>query len=89
MARTHTTASADHLLGQPISEEKAAAQNAALDRVLEHLTAAGVHAELIKRLAVECAIKPDPSAATLWYPRGMDKEPRPDKIEVVSEDRPK
>jgi hypothetical protein len=68
MSLTHTTASADDLLGDPLSEEKAAVQNAALDRVLEHLTTAGVHAELIKRLAVECKIKPDPSAPTLWYP---------------------
>ncbi|MBT2229788.1 hypothetical protein [Nonomuraea sp. NEAU-A123] len=68
MACTHTTASADDLLGQPISEEKAVAQNAALDRVLKHLTAAGVHAELIKRLVVECEINPDPSAATFWHP---------------------
>ncbi|WP_433434528.1 hypothetical protein [Nonomuraea sp. CA-141351] len=63
----HTASPAD-LLGEPIPEAQAAAQNAALDQVLEHLKAAGVHAQLIKRLAVKCAIEPEPFAATLWYP---------------------
>ncbi|MGP3964499.1 hypothetical protein ACTWPT_51925 [Nonomuraea sp. 3N208] len=68
MGVTHTTASADYLLGEPIPEEQAAAQNAALDRVLEHLTAVSVHAQLIKRLVLRCETKPDPFAETLWYP---------------------
>ncbi|TMR15501.1 hypothetical protein ETD86_26945 [Nonomuraea turkmeniaca] len=68
MALTHTTPSADDLLGQPIAEEDAAAQNAALDRVLEHLTTAGINAQLIKRLVIECDTKPEPSAKTLWHP---------------------
>ncbi|TMR23906.1 hypothetical protein ETD86_06130 [Nonomuraea turkmeniaca] len=68
MALTRTSASADDLLGQPIPEEEAAAQNATLDRVLERLTAASVNAQLIKRLAIQCATKPSPSAERLWYP---------------------
>ncbi|MEU6777964.1 hypothetical protein ABZ912_02090 [Nonomuraea angiospora] len=59
MVRTHTTPSADDLRGEPIPEEKAAAQNAALDRVLAHLTAAGV---------VGRASKPNQSVVTFWYP---------------------
>jgi hypothetical protein len=68
MTLIRTTAAADDLLGQPIPDEEAAAQNAALNRVLEHLAAEGVNAQLIKRLAVECATKPGPSAETFWYP---------------------
>ncbi|MEV5501645.1 hypothetical protein AB0M50_40250 [Nonomuraea fuscirosea] len=68
MALTHTTPSADDLLGQPIPQEEAATQDAALNRVLECLTAVGVNAQLIKRLAIQCETKPDPSAERLWYP---------------------
>ncbi|MET7328023.1 hypothetical protein [Nonomuraea sp. NPDC005650] len=68
MARTHRTSSADDLLCQPIPEVEAAAQNVALDRVLEHLTAAGVHAQLIKRIADRCAIKLYATGETLWHP---------------------
>ncbi|MFD1547175.1 hypothetical protein [Nonomuraea guangzhouensis] len=68
MAVTHTTASAEDLLGEPIREAEAAAQNAALDRVLEHLTAEGVNAQLIKRLAVECEAEPYQPADKLRYP---------------------
>ncbi|WP_327585031.1 hypothetical protein OHA25_56595 [Nonomuraea sp. NBC_00507] len=67
MEVTHT-ASPEDLLGQPISEGEAEAQNAALDRVLDLMTAVGVHAQLIKRLVIECATKPSASAETLWYP---------------------
>ncbi|MEV4114168.1 hypothetical protein [Nonomuraea sp. NPDC049695] len=70
MARTHRTSSADDLQCQPIPEEEAAAQNAALDRVLEHLTAAGIHEapRLIKRIADRCAIKLYSTGETLWHP---------------------
>ncbi|GAA3199426.1 hypothetical protein GCM10010486_81570 [Nonomuraea roseoviolacea subsp. carminata] len=68
MARTHRTSSADDLLCQPIPEEEAAVQNAALDRVLEHLTAVGIHAKLIKRIADRCAIKLYSTGETLWHP---------------------
>lgn len=68
MAVTHTTASAEDLLGEPIREAEAAAQNVALDRVLEHLTAEGVNAQLIKQLAVECGAEPGPPAERLRYP---------------------
>ncbi|MEQ4716101.1 hypothetical protein [Nonomuraea sp. B19D2] len=63
----HTAPTAD-LLGEPIPEVQAAAQNAALDRVLEHLAATGVHAQLIKRLSVQCETKPVPFAEKLWHP---------------------
>jgi hypothetical protein len=68
MAGTHTTPSADDLLGQPISEREAVAQSAALDRVLEQLTVTGVNAQLIKRLAVRCATRPASSVEALWHP---------------------
>ncbi|MFI7135117.1 hypothetical protein ACIBQ1_56310 [Nonomuraea sp. NPDC050153] len=68
MARTDRTSSADDLLCQPISEEETAVQNAALDRVLEHLTTAGIHAQLIKRIADRCAIKLYSTGESLWHP---------------------
>ncbi|MFC4012599.1 hypothetical protein ACFOY2_35580 [Nonomuraea purpurea] len=69
MAGTHTTSPADSdLLCQPISKEEAAAQSAALDRVLEHLTTAGIHAELIKRRTDQCALKLYSNGETLWHP---------------------
>ena len=68
MAVTHTTASAEDLLGEPIREEEAAAQNVALDRVLEHLTAEGVNAQLVKRLVIECGAHPGPFLEKLRYP---------------------
>ncbi|MFD9940900.1 hypothetical protein ACFWYW_45535 [Nonomuraea sp. NPDC059023] len=68
MTRTHSTSSADDLLCQPIPEDEAAAQNAALDRVLEYLTAACIHAQLIKRIADRCAIKLYSTGETLWHP---------------------
>ncbi|MGI5289167.1 hypothetical protein ACQEVF_38295 [Nonomuraea polychroma] len=68
MALTHTTPSADDLLGQPIPEREAAVQNAALDHVLEHLTDSGVNTQLIKRLVIRCATRHSPTAEPLWYP---------------------
>lgn len=40
----------------------------ALDRVLEQLTAGGIHAQLIKRIADRCAIKLYSTGETLWHP---------------------
>jgi hypothetical protein len=68
MAVTHTTADREDSLGDPISEEAAAAQNAALDQVLERLPAVGVNAQLVKRLAITCEVQPTPSAKTSWHP---------------------
>ena len=68
MAVTHTTESAEDLLGEPIREAEAAAQNAALDRVLERLTVEGVNAQLIKRLVIECGAHPGPFIEKLRYP---------------------
>lgn len=48
MARTRTIAlSDDHL-----SEEEAGAQKAALDQLLPHLTAVGLHTELLQRVTI-------------------------------------
>jgi hypothetical protein len=68
MAVAHTTASVEDLLGEPIREAEATAQNVALDRVLEHLTADGVNAQLIKRLVIECGAHPGPFIEKLRYP---------------------
>ncbi|MEV3983597.1 hypothetical protein [Nonomuraea sp. NPDC049758] len=53
MTLTHTTATAEDVLGEPVSEEVAEAQSAALDRVLALLEADGVNAHLIKRIWIE------------------------------------
>ncbi|MBT2229176.1 hypothetical protein [Nonomuraea sp. NEAU-A123] len=68
MAVTHTTASAEDMLGEPIREAEAAAQNAALDQVLKHLTVEGVNAQLVKRLVIECGAHPGPFIEKLRYP---------------------
>ncbi|WP_346108338.1 hypothetical protein [Nonomuraea maheshkhaliensis] len=57
------------LLCTPISEEEAAAaQNTALDHVLEHLTRAGINAQLVKRHAGTCKIALCESDETLQHP---------------------
>ncbi|NRQ38271.1 hypothetical protein HII36_41540 [Nonomuraea sp. NN258] len=53
MTLTHTTATAEDVLGEPVSEEVAEAQSAALDRVLALLEADGVNAQLIRRVWIE------------------------------------
>ena len=68
MAVTHITASVEDLLGEPIREAEAAAQNIALDRVLEHLTVESVNAQLVKRLVIECGAHPGPFIEKLRYP---------------------
>ncbi|MEU4577254.1 hypothetical protein [Nonomuraea sp. NPDC023979] len=68
MATIQRTVSPGDSLCDPIPETVAAAQKAALDQVLGHLTATGINAQLIRRVAVQCATSPAPSAQSLWYP---------------------
>jgi hypothetical protein len=56
------------LLCQAVTRETAEAQNAAFDRVLEHLTVAGLNAQLIKRRADRCPITLYATGENLWHP---------------------
>lgn len=60
--------SGDALLCQAVTRETAEAQNAALDRVLEHLTVAGINAQLIKRRVGRCLITLCATGENLWHP---------------------
>ncbi|MEV4018488.1 hypothetical protein AB0J35_49150 [Nonomuraea angiospora] len=68
MAGTDTRESGGVLLCQAVTRETADAQNAALDRVLEHLTVAGINAQLIKRRADRCPITLCATGENLWHP---------------------
>ncbi|MFG6199089.1 hypothetical protein [Nonomuraea sp. JJY05] len=68
MAPTHTTGPGGILLCQPITGEEAATHHAALDRVLGHLKAAGINAQLIQRRADRCAITIAVTREPLWHP---------------------
>jgi hypothetical protein len=69
MAITQPTGSGGVLLCRPITELKAMEQNERLDRVLAHLTTAGVHAQLIKRQAsTRCTVMLYASGERLWHP---------------------
>ncbi|WP_157547877.1 hypothetical protein [Nonomuraea candida] len=69
MAITQPTGSGGVLLCRPVTELKAMEQNEALDRVLAHLTATGVHAQLIKQqVPTRCAVLLHASGERLWHP---------------------
>ncbi|MEV0823866.1 hypothetical protein [Nonomuraea rubra] len=69
MAGTQPTGSGGVLLCRPITQQVAAGQNAALDRILAHLTATGIHAQLIKRQVVtQCEVMPCATSGGLWHP---------------------